>query len=172
MTNLVDQPYYEWLISQIEFPRTLRKSFDDVLLRLHETEFIWMISGDDNRAQDARDLRVEFKHQYSGRMKFKEFVSVLEVMVAISRILEFVAGGKAPQWAWRLIDNLGLDHYPDPLNGTKTAKLDEILESLVWRTYEKNGRGGFFPLVFPREDQTKVEIWYQLNAYVREIIES
>lgn len=166
----IDQPYYEWLISQIEIPKTFRKTFDQLFEHLHEVEFVWMVLGDDNRVQDAKDLRTEFKNRY-GRTDFKEYVSVLEVMIAVSRIVEFVAGGVAAEWAWRLIDNLGLNHFHDPLTRRNLERIDEILEALIWRTYERNGQGGFFPLIFPKEDQTKIEIWYQLNAYVNEIIE-
>ncbi len=142
---------------------------------MHETEFFWTLSGDDNRVQDGMDLRVEFQHQFARGMpqlKFKPFVSILEVTIAVSRMLEFVAGGRAPEWAWKLIENLKLNHCYDRLTDDKVARVDDILEALVWRTYQSNGRGGYFPLIYPKEDQTKVEIWYQLNAYVNEIIES
>lgn len=165
--------YFEWLISQIEFPRTFKKTFDGLLVRLHDTEFVWIVPGDDNRVQDARDLRLDFRRHFIGNtshIEFPEYVSILEVMIAVSRLLEFVAGGEAFGWAWRLIDNLGLNRYYDPLTDNKIAKIDEILETLVWRTYDRSGRGGFFPLLFPKEDQAKVEIWYQLNAYVNEIV--
>jgi hypothetical protein len=29
--------------------------------------------------------------------------------------------------------------------------------------------GGFFPLTHPNDDQRKVEIWYQMNAYLDEL---
>lgn len=172
-----DEPYYKWLISQIEFPIHFEVTFDDLLRFLHQKEFLWMISGDDNRIQDGKDLRTDFMYKFDvpndfPELGFKEYVSVLEVLIAVSRILEFVAGGEAPGWAWRLIDNLGLNHFYDPLNDKKLQTVDEILEALIWRTYERSGRGGFFPLLFPEEDQTKVEIWYQLNAYVNEIVQN
>ena len=172
-----DEPYYEWLISQIEFPINFRETFDELLHRLHETEFVWTISGDDNRIQDGKDLRTDFRYKFDmpndfPELEFKPFVSVLEIIIAVSRILEFVAGGQAPGWAWRLIDNLGLNHFYDPLDAEKISAVDEILATLIWRTYDRNGKGGFFPLLFPEEDQTKVEIWYQLNAYINEIIQN
>lgn len=170
--NLVDQPYYEWLISQIHFPRNFNKTFDQLLDRLHRVEFVWIVDGDDNRIQDAKDLRTEFMRKYSFDLEFKSYVSVLEIIIAVSRILEFIAGGEAPDWAWRLIDNLRLNNYYDPLTKRKRREIDDILEAFIWRTYERNGQGGFFPLIFPEEDQTKVEIWYQLNAYVKEIIQA
>lgn len=144
---------------------------------MHQIEFVWTIPGDDNRIQDGKDLRTEFMYAFDipndfPELEFKEYVSVFEITIAISRILAFVAGGEASGWAWRLIDNLGLNHYYDPLNTRKFGEVHNILENLIWRTYERNGKGGFFPLLFPVEDQTKVEIWYQLNAYVNEIVQN
>jgi hypothetical protein len=172
-----DEPYYKWLISQIEFPVNFNESFDELLRYLHQTEFVWVVSGDDNRVQDAKDLRTDFMYKFDvpndfPELGFADIVSVLEIIIAVSRILEFVAGGEAAAWAWRLIDNLGLNHFYDPLDLKKIKAVDEILETLIWRTYDRNGKGGFFPLLFPEEDQTKVEIWYQLNAYVNEIIQN
>lgn len=172
-----DEPYYKWLVSQIEFPVNFKESFDDLLHCLHQKEFVWVISGDDNRIQDGLDLRTDFKYKFDipndfPELEFKEYVSVLEIIIAVSRICEFIGGGLASGWAWRLIDNLGLNHFYDPLDKEKLHGVDEILEALIWRTYQRSGRGGFFPLLFPEEDQTKVEIWYQLNAYINEIIQN
>lgn len=172
-----DEPYYKWLISQIKFPVNFKETFDQLLRHLHETEFVWLVVGDDNRIQDGKDLRIHFMDEFDvpndfPELEFKEFVSVLEIIIAVSRICEFVGGGLAADWAWRLIDNLGLNHFYDPLDPEKIQAVDEILETLIWRTYERNGKGGFFPLLFPVEDQTKVEIWYQLNAYINEIIQN
>lgn len=170
----IDQPYFEWLISQIEIPKIIRKTFYELFFRLHETEFIWIVDGDDNRVQDAKDLRLEFANKsadYFHELEFKPYISILEVMIALSRKLEFIAGGQAPGWVWRLIDNLELDHFSDPLTRNKISRLDDILERLIWRTYKRDGYGGFFPLISPKEDQTKVELWYQMNAYVNEIVQ-
>ena len=36
------------------------------------------------------------------------------------------------------------------------------------RTYSENGKGGLFPLRKYSEDQRKVPIWYQFNAWLEE----
>ena len=56
----------------------------------------------------------------------------------------------------------------DPISKRKSIKIDDILDTLIWRTYEYDGIGGFFPLTNAEEDQTKVEIWYQMAAYINE----
>jgi len=170
----VDALYLEWLAQQIRKPWGLDKSYYDLFGRLHDTEFTWTVLGDDNRAQDGQDLRfvfVEEAHKDFYEKNFVRFTSLLEVMVALSRRLEFLAGGSAPDWAWRLMENLRLNHLYDPLQGARLARYNEIVEALIWRTYQPDGTGGFFPLNNPQEDQTKVEIWYQMNAYVSEIQE-
>ena len=165
-TTAPDQEYFDWLISQIEIPKTFKKTFHDLCVHLHNTEFLWQVPGDDNRVSDARDLRHGFIN-----IEFKEYISVLEIMIHLSQLLEFVAGGTAGEWAWRLIDNLQLNHVYDPLSIEQLGVVNNILENLIWRTYDYNGHGGFFPLINPQEDQRKVELWYQLNTYVSEIVQ-
>lgn len=177
MTNLNDQKYFEWLVAQIEIPEVNTHTYNELFVRMHETEFVWTVPGDDNRVQDARDLRPQFlEDMHAGkalRKKFGSFVSVLEVLIALSRKVAFTAGGYPEFWAWQLIENLRLDKAYDPLTEGTMNKVDSILETLIWRTYQRDGKGGFFPLSpdWVGEDQNKVEIWHQMNAYVNEIEE-
>jgi hypothetical protein len=138
-----------------------------MLERLHSRDFVWIIPNDDNRVQDGKDLRLDFAGP--ARRMLKEGVSILEVLVGLSRRLEFVADGDARVWAWTLIENLELHKIKDPLTPEKVDRIDDILDTLMWRTYLHDGTGGFFPLAWPKEDQTQVEIWYQMNAYVNEM---
>lgn len=158
--------YYEWLISQIDIPNG--KTYTGLFECMHNVEFVWTVPNDDNRVQDGLDLRPEFADGKVSDLVL-EGATFLEVLIGISRRLEFTAGGEARHWAWRLIKNLRLHKCHDPLFEEKYAKVRDILDTVIWRTYQSNGRGGFFPLHNPPEDQTKVEIWYQLNAYVIEM---
>lgn len=171
-----DPKYFDWLTSQIEIHST--KSYHDLLERLHNTEFIWVVPNDDNRVKDGLDLRTQFCDDTVGwrtdeimalPIMTGKGASVLEVTIGLSRRVAFTAGGQAPWWAGQLMANLGLFRFPDPFTAKKAERLETILEALIWRTYERNGKGGFFPLNDPKEDQTKVEIWYQMNQYAMEI---
>lgn len=170
--NQNDIDYYEWLISQIQIgsPKKFRGLFE----LMHNTEFTWFVPNDDNRVADGLQLRNDFFRSVHNR-KYEpgdldiEWVSVLEVIVALSRRVAFTAGGEAPEWAWRLIKNLKLHRASDPLSNGKFKRAQTILWNLVWRDYEPNGTGGFFPLQRTIKDQTKVEIWYQMQEYVMEI---
>lgn len=165
--------YFYWLEPQVREPGHQRKTYRDVLAIMHAKEFLWLVPNDDNRMVDGLDLRVEFLHESEAprRLKPEAFgtCSVLEVLIGLSRRLAFTAGGEAEGWAWQLLVNMEFEKMSDPLSNRKAKQVDESLEALIWRQYLPDGSGGFFPLAWPEEDQTKIELWYQLSAYVDEI---
>lgn len=163
--------YFHWLTEQIDTQERRRATHNDVLMLLHTKEFVWTVPNDDNRVQDGRDLRGEFLREIRApsTVVLENPVTVLEVLIALSRRVAFAAGGTAEGWAYQLMVNLDLAKMTDPLSSRKASRTDEILEALIWRTYNPDGSGGFFPLSWPEEDQTKVELWYQMSAYVNEI---
>jgi hypothetical protein len=167
-TTRIEQDYFEWLVSQIDIRGN--RTYFGMLERLHNTEFVWTVPNDDNRVQDGLDLRDEFLEGKKGGLENRG-ASVLEVLIGLSRRVAFTAGGEPPGWAWQLLKNLRLNKCSDPFTTQKANRVEEILEALIWRTYQINGEGGFFPLEWAKDDQTKVEIWYQMNAYVNEIQE-
>jgi hypothetical protein len=165
MKNQVEQQYFEWLISQINVQGT--RTFYDLFEVLFTIEFDWTVPHDKNRVQDGLDLRTEFSN--GQKIRFNKRATVLEVLIALSRRLAFIAGGRAEDWAWQLLSNLRLNKMTDPFTENKARKVNNILETLIWRQYREDGSGGFFPLNWPDQDQTQVEIWYQMQKYVSEI---
>jgi len=162
----IDVSYFEWLTSQIRIPNNNR-TYDELFSRLHNTEFVWLVPNDDNRVADGVNLREEFLDGRRPELTL-EGASVLEVVVALSRRVAFTAGGDPELWAWRLLKHLNLNKAADPLTEAKIARIDDTLYALIWRTYDPSGRGGFFPLKYPKKDQTKLEIWFQMNAWIIE----
>lgn len=66
-----------------------------------------------------------------------------------------------------MIENLNLKKYTD--RETLPVKtIDDILQQVIFRTYTASGIGGLFPLKSPRDDQRRVELWYQLCSYLLE----
>lgn len=169
------EAYFHWLVKQVRDPsrRNQRRTYWDLLSLMHSKEFVWLVPNDDNRIADGVYLRYEFLdgRNLSGEIAKEDFgpCSTLEVLIALSRRVEFQAGGSAEGWAWQLLDNLGLLRMSDPLSKRKVNLANQILEDLIWRQYQSDGEGGFFPLNHPPEDQTKVEIWAQMCCYVIEI---
>lgn len=173
MTHTLHDVYLqEHLAPQIAFEPG--ETYWDILRLMYEKEFVWFVPNDDNRIVDGLDLRTEWMDHVMEVIdqplpEFNVPCSFLEVLIALSRRLAFIAGESAEGWAWQLMINLDLHRMKDPLSRYKTRKADDIFEAVIWRTYERDGSGGFFPLGHPHRDQRKVELWYQMNAYVEEI---
>jgi hypothetical protein len=161
----IDFEYYEWLISKIHIPNG--KSYNDLFEIMHNVEFHWTVPNDNNRLQDGLDLRYEFTE---GKQRNMDLLgpTALEILIALSRRVAFLTDRKPDRWAWKLLKNLRLTGKSDPLTEEARVAVADILDTLIWRTYQPDGRGGFFPLLRAIEDQTKVEIWMQMNAYVTE----
>lgn len=161
----IDYEYYAWLVSQISTPP--ERTFSALFTIMQDTEFVWTVPNDDNRIHDALELRSEFLNGRNRKINL-EGATILEIVVSLSRRIAFQEDEPANQWAWRLIKNLRLHKKHDPTTHEDRVKIIDTLDALVWRTYRKDGRGGFFPLKHPKEDQTKIEIWYQMNQYLIE----
>lgn len=171
MTKPVNKYYFDWLVGQIE-NRSHGETFLDLFRHLYNTGFVWMVPGDDNRAQDALDLRGYFQTQAGDQYRIPIGPpSILEVAIALSRKVAHFAGGEPTFWAWQVLENLGLMRWHDPISKDDFDELDRRLEGLIWRTFSPDGDGGFFPLNNPPEDQRTVEIWHQMHAYINEINE-
>lgn len=181
----LDEAYFVWLYSQVGSVdvRNRSKTYWKLLRFLYKKEFTWSkdVLKDENRAQDGKDLRMEFlrtlggdtqeqiaQHSELTRTGWLDMgCSILELLIALSWKLAFEGEGEPEDWFWILIDNLGLIECTDA-NPPDEMILDEILNKVINRDYADNGAGGLFPLQKPNEDQRGVELWYQANAYLLE----
>lgn len=161
-----DYEYYEWLVAQVDIPNG--KTYAGLFERIHNVEFVWTVPNDDNRIQDGLDLRLEFANERVIDLNL-ETATMLEILISLSRRAAFTGGGHPERWAWQFLKNLRLYKISDPLTEEKTKRINDILDTLIWRTYRPDGKGGFFPLKNPMDDQTKIELWYQMNVYVMEM---
>lgn len=175
MEEPLDEAYLTWLYGQFSNPRSRSqtKTYWDLARQLYKKEFVWIVPNDDNRVADGRDLRREFVESCGIADVDEAWLhlgcSFLEMMVALTRRLEFTTDIPARDWFWIMAENLGLTNYTDSnFQSDDQEEIDEILDRVIWRTYHPNGRGGLFPLLHPKEDQRDVEIWYQFNAFIDE----
>jgi hypothetical protein len=165
----LEAAYFKWLYPQVIDTEHRNRPYEGLLMLLYFKEFVWTVPNDDNRIEDGLEIRREFLATQRTRYELTLPCSFLEVLIGLSRRLEFQTDGTAEGWAWQLLVNLELHRMADPLSRRKQSQVDEILEAVIWRTYNPDGSGGFFPLGWPEEDQTKVEIWYQMAHYVNEM---
>ena len=159
--------YFRWLLKEIDYDEMKKRAADySYLLRyLFEREFYWDVPHDDNRAADGVQLRI-----IAGINADLGRCSILEMMVALARRIDkeilpdFDNGENAGRWFWMMIENCGASKYD---NGHWNAEeVAYIFSSVLYRGYEFDGSGGFFPLKNAEKDQRKVELWYQMQSYL------
>jgi hypothetical protein len=170
VTETLDDLYLTWLYSQVGDVKVRNKSrtYWDLLWQMYHKPFVWLVPNDDNRVQDGLDLRDEWATELGitpDPTWMERDCSFLEIVISLSRWLAFEGEGHPPVWFWHLMQNLGLQECTDRSKYNQ-EEVDEILETVILRTYAPNGRGGLFPLRYPKHDQRKVELWYQLNEYL------
>jgi hypothetical protein len=172
VTRNLDDLYLSWLYKQVDArsvkERNPSRTHWKLLKQLYSIEFVWFISNDDNRAEDGRALRYEWDDEHRIRVNHDWLLrgcSFLEMLIALTRRLAFEADGQVDVWFWHLLDNINLAQLNDEMYWTE-KEVNEAVDRVIWRTYDRNGRGGLFPLKNTRRDQRKIEIWYQLNEYL------
>lgn len=173
MSHELDERYFTWLYSQVAPLKVKNPSRTHWSLakQLFTKEFVWFVPNDDNRVEDGRDLRFEFLHECGIKDVPPDWLglgcSMLELLIGLSRRLSFNADGESRDWFWQLIENLNLPPCNDRVyNDDLKDEIDQALDSVIWRTYAPNGDGGLFPLREYNQDQRKVELWYQMHAYI------
>lgn len=172
----LDARYLEWLYTLVGPLRNRNPARSHWLLteQLFKKQFISFVNNDHNRIEDGRDLRLEFldldeTEPYMVHHWLEEDVSVLEVLIGLSRRLSFETDGEAFYWLWKLLENLDLRVYTDEIyDEDAQEEIDSIITRVIDRTYNFDGSGGVFPLKHADKDQRDVELWYQMSSYLLE----
>jgi hypothetical protein len=174
MSGTTDDRYLEWLYSHIGSVRNRNpeRTYWSLAKELMSREFVWFVPNDGNRVKDGTDLRYEFIEETGERPDpawMDLGCSMLEMLIALSRRASFETGEEPAKWFWRFIANLGLTEFTDS-HFTTVAGLavNDAMDAVIYRTYDHTGAGGLFPLREATEDQRRVEIWYQMAAYLTE----
>lgn len=172
MYDDLDDEYLTWLYEQVG-PGSVRernpaRTFHRLFRHLYSIEFVYLVGMDDNRAEDGRALRYEWDDTHNLFLPIDWLMrgcSFLEMLIALSRRLEFEGDGHADGWFWHLLDNIHLAQCNDR-TGFDPDTVDDIVNTVIQRTYTRNGRGGLFPLRRSHKDLRNEELWYQMNAYL------
>lgn len=171
MTESIEDLYFDWLCARAFINGTPIFSRHERLLRaLFETEYIWLVVGDDNRLEEGLELKREFSRLQIADIDTTDWsegpCSVLEMLIAFAARIGFHTGESSSDWFWEFIVNLGLDDLEDSM--FQADYFLETINAFVWRTYDYSGVGGLFPLANPTRDQRQVEVWYQFSEYITE----
>lgn len=168
MSEPIEESYFNWLCAKVRDPYAT--IYLDLLRILHRTEFVWVLPYDENRAMDGMDLRSYFVTE-TGLDPDPNWshtpCSVLEMLLGLANQLEFLTDTPTREWFWTFMTNLKLDEYRQ-VSDEDLPVIEDILYAFVWRTYAYDGRGGIFPLRWPKRNQREHEIWHQLGDYLEE----
>lgn len=177
---LIEYEYHNWLVnSALEFTAQYG-SYRDLYEYLYSREYVPKIPRDRNRAEDGRQLRSRFYEQkpwlYGREMLDAQPCNMLELIVALAlRCEENIMaspedGDRTGLWIQTMIVSLGLvdeiDGYFDELHCC------QVVDTFLAHKYKPNGEGGLFTTTTRKENMRRVEIWYQLNWYLDEIMNS
>lgn len=177
--ELIDQ-YFDWMYRLVVDDRYSNKSYRKLFVRLYDTEFVYTIPMDGNRAEDGIALRYRFGREYDYcDAMVADFLddrscSILEMMTALAiRCEEHLMdnpdiGNRTGQWFWSMLTSLGLGSMTDAR--FNRSYVDAVLERFLDHNYRRNGEGGLFTINDSRFDMRSTEIWYQMNCYLNEII--
>ena len=173
--------YFQWLCDLVHCEKK-EKSYYKLLKIMFDTEFLVKNKNDINRGVDGCELRTDYYCDCGVPEKDQLFpgtCSILEMIIGISKrmMFELAKDGDDDEsyfyhYFWEILDNLHLTWFDDkkiewnPCQNT--IRIKEILRILNERKYQKNGEGGMFPLRNPSKNQKRVEIWYQMQAYINE----
>jgi hypothetical protein len=188
MAKRIENFYFNWLYDIVK-PKG-GPSFVKLCRELHVKPFRWFIPNDDNRCLDGVNLRDEFFNSItmeSGIVAHPNFFlsecTVFEMLVALARRIVFqmddeLRPGKnhVSLWFFHMLKNLNIDKFDDQygddfagFDDRTVLLIDNALEILVTRRYDRSGNGGLFPLKKSSRDMQRVEIWYQLMEYLEEL---
>lgn len=170
--------YFNWMYDRVckdRFADTI--SYEMLFMFLHDTEFVWSVPHDENRAADGIALR----YRYCVEHDCEELewcldgpCSVLEMMLAIAiRCEETITddpekGDRTAQWFWSMISSLGLGSMSD--TNYNEWLVNDVITRFLNREYDPDGRGGLFTVKHWNRDMRTAEIWHQLMAYINSVL--
>lgn len=174
-TSARRQDYFEWLCDMVHLRDHNGKGYMILAKDLHKFIFNPILPMDENRADDGRELREEYARIYCTYADNGP-CTMLELLIGVAKRMDFElcdpydSDSRVDIYFWELIENLGIHECSDDtyFDFDGWYEFKDVLNTLNGRTYKRNGKGGLFPLRYPKGDQRKVEIWYQMHAYLDE----
>ena len=173
----IQNAYFNWMCALVCENRFAEEiSYKKLLTQLHNTEFVYTIVMDGNRAEDGIGLRDRFAddHDIANIERYLDGpCSILEMMLALAiKCEESIMddpkmGNRTSQWFWTMIGNLGLGSMKDVRYNKVYVR--EVLKRFLSRDYEPNGKGGLFTVKNISADMRNVEIWRQLCWWTNDI---
>jgi hypothetical protein len=173
-----ERAYLRWLVETFCMsPDGELRFFEHHMLteQMFRKDYYYIVRNDENRAEDGTYLRYLYHLEHPGATIPQTPCSFLEFLIGVGRRLsEILAEGEELPvylYFWELAANLGLDVYNDERYGYEDTPfiVDDIMNRLMDRKYDRKGVGGLFPLEEEgHRNQRRLEVWYQMQDYMFE----
>lgn len=181
MSRDIVAQYFNWMCEHIDHDERYNgMSYTDLFRNLYNTDFVYILDMDQNRADDGVDLRYRFGYEMGYPKEVIENkldnkpCSVLEMMLALSIRCEedymdsVEDEGEASKCFWHMMHSLGLIDMTN--RNYNTQRVKTVIRKFLNRKYARNGKGGLFTVNNPRTSMRDVEIWYQMMWYLDEYL--
>lgn len=179
MIKEIEQDYKIWITNFATNWIAEYGEYGKLINYLYSRIFYSIMDYDLNREIDGKELRISFvdeSHKYTYRDAYLYLSGncrVLEMMVALALKCEeqimhdFTIGDRSKIWFYTMICSLGLSEMTD--ENYDEQVVSEIIDRFLARKYDSNGSGGLFFVENCIEDMRNIDIWYQLNYYLRSL---
>lgn len=164
--------YLKWLLKECNLNNSFYVKYKELLSYLLETDFVYVIEKDRNRALDGLDLRDKY-YEDTGYEYDEDCdtCSVLEMLIALSIRVddEYTGypGEEHPEDIFlEMFNNLQLNRFKGV--GFSYEEVDEILNIWMYRQFQPDGSGSIFMIEDPYVDQREIEIWDQMQEFLNE----
>lgn len=174
----IEELYFNWLSKKLGPIRDKNPHHSHHILmeQMHSKEFVWKIPNDSNRAEDGIALRDDFADttKWGDTRVIRDLpCSFLEMIIALGERASFMDIRKrSPDWwTWKMLNNAGLKKYTDDVyldSDFAEQEVNSRLDSIIFRTYDRNGDQSLFPMNSVPRNFRNLELWYQLSHYITE----
>lgn len=177
----MDNQYLCWLMNQAQLEAEGPGGYLQLCEILQSTAFLTYVRMDENRKEEALELREEWADSDDGDISQLEKVTpysctMLELLITLARRMryqmldsQFEAG--VGKWIFEMLENAGFADCTNAAIGRDPYIIGVVrchLMDIIHRRYDRDGNGSFFPLENPREDQRETELLTQMNNYLEE----
>lgn len=176
MTDKNEESYLNYLKDLVR--NHISNDYHVLLDELWQREYYSVLPNDQNRAKDGiflRDVLGDVNHDIFGQCR------ILEMLIALSKRMAYQIDGTGydedyVDLFWEFLGNLDLLKFNDSVmlgaGHSVVEELDSILTNFLERRYLSNGVGSIFPIKGWKRGlykaQHKIEVWYQMMAYLAE----
>ena len=174
ISKCIKEDYYSFLINKVYSHNPL--GYEKLLSLLFDTPFIPIMDMDNNRAEDGENMRYLYsidQYQVYPRRFINSALNelgecnMLELMIGLAERVAVHIIGDTKDLFWEMVYSLGLSRYNN--NNYDEASVRYILDRFMAREYGPDGNGSLFYIKGYKGDMRKLEIWYQVFAYLDSI---